>query len=195
MVETSDQIERHIQRTRDELNENVNELEVRVKTALDWRAQMEQRPGTLLALAFGGGLLVSALIPSSRASQRSSGSGWTSSSNGNSRRNKSWDAVKGALVGIATTRLTEFVETLIPGFQQELTKAQHAAGVGRRRLAQGSSGPRGVVRWNQGTQGGTMKMRILSSTALALGVLCLFRGRTTCAGSHCSGTRDLVHVR
>ena len=127
MVATSDQIERHIQRTRDELNENVNELEVRVKTAFDWRAQMEKQPGTLLALAFGGGILLSALLPSSRASQRSSGSGWTSSSN--SKRDSSWDAVKGALVGIATTRLTEFVEALIPGFQHELTKARHARAV------------------------------------------------------------------
>ena len=123
MVEASDQIERHIQRTRDALSDNVNELEVRVKTALDLHAQMEKHPGTLLALAFGGGILLSGLLHSRRASQRSSGSGWTPTST--SRPNRSWDAVKGALVGIATTRLTEFVEQLIPGFRHELTKAQH----------------------------------------------------------------------
>jgi hypothetical protein len=128
MVETSDQIERHIQRTRDELSENVNELEVRVKTVLDWRAQVEERPGTMLALAFGGGVLLSALIPSGRF-KRSFGNGWTAQqTNGNGKRSMPWEALKGALVGIATARLTEFVEDFIPGFQHELSKAQQELG-------------------------------------------------------------------
>src|ERR1700730_14469958 len=63
MGETTGQIERHIQETRDELGENFNELQQKVKTAMDWRAQFEQRPGTLLAVAFGGGVLLSALLP------------------------------------------------------------------------------------------------------------------------------------
>jgi len=125
MVETSDQIERHIQRTREELSENVNELEVRVKTVLDWRAQVEEHPGTMLAVAFGGGALLSALLPSGRWSKPSFGNGWTAQqTNGNGKRSMPWEALKGALVGIATARLTEFVEDLIPGFQRELSKAR-----------------------------------------------------------------------
>lgn len=124
MVETSDQIERRIQRTREELSENVNELEVRVKTVLDWRAQVEQHPGTMLAVAFGGGVLLSALLPSGRVSKRSSEGGWPAATNGNGKRSMSWDVLKGALVGIATARLVEFVEELIPGFKQELDKAR-----------------------------------------------------------------------
>lgn len=124
MVETSDQIERHIQRTRDELSDNVNELEVRVKTVLDWRAQVEAHPGTMMALAFGGGVLLSALLPSAGLPRRSSEGSWTRSTNGNGKRSMPWEALKGAVVGIATARLTEFVEELIPGFQQELNKAQ-----------------------------------------------------------------------
>jgi len=126
MVETADQIERHIQRTRDELSENVNELEIRVKTVLDWRTQVEERPGTMLALAFGGGVLLSALMPSGRFSKRSFGNGWTAQqTNGNgSKRSMPWEALKGALVAIATARLTEFVEEFIPGFQHELSKAR-----------------------------------------------------------------------
>ena len=53
MGETSDQIERHIQETRNDLGDNFSELEDKVKTAVDWRAQFEERPGTMLALAFG----------------------------------------------------------------------------------------------------------------------------------------------
>jgi hypothetical protein len=49
MDETSDQIERHIQETRNDLDDNLNELGDRVKKAVDWRAQFEERPGTMLA--------------------------------------------------------------------------------------------------------------------------------------------------
>ena len=55
MDETSDQIERHIQETRNDLDDNLNELGDRVKKAVDWRAQFEERPGTMLSLAFAGG--------------------------------------------------------------------------------------------------------------------------------------------
>ena len=41
MGETSDQIERHIQETRNDLGDNFGELEDKVKTAVDWRAQFD----------------------------------------------------------------------------------------------------------------------------------------------------------
>lgn len=63
MGERSDQIERDIASTRSELSDNFNELERKVKSAVDWRNQFEERPGTMLALAFGGGMLLSAILP------------------------------------------------------------------------------------------------------------------------------------
>ena len=69
MGERTDQIEHQINRTRGELNENFSELEQKVKSAFDWRTQFEERPMTLLAIAFGGGLLASAILPS-RGSRR-----------------------------------------------------------------------------------------------------------------------------
>ena len=72
MGETSDQIERHIQKTRNDLGANFSALEEKVKTAVDWRAQFEERPVTMMALAFGGGVLLSALLPSVRSSRRRS---------------------------------------------------------------------------------------------------------------------------
>jgi hypothetical protein len=65
MGETSDQIERHIQETRNDLSNNFNELEEKVKTVVDWRAQFEERPGMMLGLAFGE-VSCSALLPSLR---------------------------------------------------------------------------------------------------------------------------------
>src|ERR1041385_6464702 len=63
MGERSDQIELEIREKRDELSGNFNELEQKVKTAMDWREQFRQHPGTMLAVAFGGGALLAALLP------------------------------------------------------------------------------------------------------------------------------------
>jgi hypothetical protein len=141
MGETSDQIERHIQETRNDLGDNLTELEAKVKTAVDWRAQFEERPGTMMALAFGGGVLISALLPTVRPSRRRSSEGRgnapvdrdaaghsiksrTASDDKASQSLENWDALKGALVGVATSKLSGFIEDLLPGFKQEFTKAQ-----------------------------------------------------------------------
>lgn len=63
MGERTDQIEQQINRTREDLGENFNELEQKVKSAFDWRTQFEERPMTMLAIAFGGGVIASALLP------------------------------------------------------------------------------------------------------------------------------------
>lgn len=141
MGETSDQIERHIQETRNNLGDNFNELEEKVKTAVDWRAQFEERPGTMLAVAFGGGVLLSALLPSLRSTRRRTSEArrnappdrdaagdfsttYTPSEDKVSQTWENWDALKGALVGVATSKLSAFVEEFIPGFKQEFTKAK-----------------------------------------------------------------------
>jgi hypothetical protein len=139
MGETSDQIERHIQETRNDLSDNFSELEVRVKTAIDWRAQFEDRPMTMVALAFGGGVLLSALLPSLGARRRRSSAARRDAFGDGSdlflksgpvydekanQTLETWDAVKGALVGVATRKLSGVIEELLPGFKQEFTKAQ-----------------------------------------------------------------------
>ena len=141
MGETSDQIERHIQKTRNDLGANFSELKEKVKTAVDWRAQFEERPVTMMALAFGGGVLLSALLPSVRSSRRRSSEGRenapadrdapghsiksrTAFDDKASQTLENWDALKGALVGVATSKLSGFIEDLLPGFKQEFTKAQ-----------------------------------------------------------------------
>ncbi len=143
MGETSSQIERHIQETRNDLSNNITELEDRVKTAVDWRAQFEERPGTLLAIAFAGGVLLSALLPSRRSSRRGISAGRPEATVDSAvsasalipRAVKpdedavhealaTWGAVKGALIGVATTKLGSFVEDLVPGFREEFTRAR-----------------------------------------------------------------------
>jgi hypothetical protein len=122
------QIERHIQQTRNELSENVNELEGRVKNVVNWRAQVEERPATMMAVAFGTGVLLSALLPPVRLPRgRSSTEGWTASANGGSGSSLPWNALKGALIGVATAKLSSFIEDILPGFEQEFAKAKHSS--------------------------------------------------------------------
>ena len=47
MGERTDQIERQIAQTRSELSDNVGELQDKVKSAVDWRTQFQEHPGTL----------------------------------------------------------------------------------------------------------------------------------------------------
>jgi hypothetical protein len=141
MGERSDQIERHIQETRNDLSDNFNELQERARTAVDWRAQFEERPATMLALAFGGGMLLSALLPSRRSSRRRASDRYPNSfsdrymsdlqfkpryqhSDNASSPLETLDAVKGALVGLATTKLSGFIKNVLPGLTQEFFKAQ-----------------------------------------------------------------------
>ena len=95
MGETSDQIERHIQRTRDDLSDNLSELEVRVKSAFDWRTQFAERPGTMLAVASRGRILSPFLA---RRSAHTALSGVSVPHRyGNARGQGAWDALEVAL--------------------------------------------------------------------------------------------------
>ena len=144
--------ERQIEEKRCELSENFNELEEKVKTAIDWRAQFQERPGTLLALAFGGGVILSALFPSSRSHSRrqsirspyrplqqhaaperessvsSAGSHFKSSTPSAQKRpsqtHGSLEAFSGALMSVAASKATHFLDELLPGFQQEFVRAR-----------------------------------------------------------------------
>ena len=62
MGKTTDQIETDIDRTRDDLKSNLEELENRVKDVTDWRAQFERHTAPMIVAAMLGGALLSALI-------------------------------------------------------------------------------------------------------------------------------------
>lgn len=58
---SSDQIKRDIDRERAYLGKNLEQLDEKLNTALDWRAQVQKNLTTLLAIAFGAGVLLSML--------------------------------------------------------------------------------------------------------------------------------------
>ena len=139
MDETSDQIERHIQETRNDLGDNFNELGDKVKKTVDWRAQVEERPGTMLGLAFAGGVILSALLPSGRRSRTTyagaesprrrnvwSPSGLSSALpvSKQSETRHGVEALADALVGIAVTKASRFIDSWVPGFEREFSSAK-----------------------------------------------------------------------
>lgn len=115
MDKTTDQIESDIERKRHELGANLHELEHKVKQIGDWRHHFHNHPVTLLGAAFGGGVLVATMLGRSRRDT-------STSSAGSPRKQKAldtWDHIKDALIGVAATRVTDFVGELVPGFAEE----------------------------------------------------------------------------
>jgi hypothetical protein len=133
MGERTDQIERQIAETRNELGDNFGELQDKVKSAVDWRTQFQEHPGTLLAVAFGGGVILSAILPSSRSRAKKQDGPHDSAnelvpSNSTNKPNdlrRSIDAFTGALLGVAVDKASGFLDSLLPGFHQEFAKAKN----------------------------------------------------------------------
>jgi hypothetical protein len=144
MGEATNQIEQEIAQKRSELSDNLIELKQRAKAAVDWRSQVEERPGTMLAVAFGGGIILSALFSALRGpakvyAERPSGDGveYDSPISKTSARSpskiattarKNLDALGGALVGMVATRTTSILEGILPGFQREFERAKNSQG-------------------------------------------------------------------
>ena len=138
MGERSDEIEEQISRTREDLRDNLNELEDRVRGALDWRRQFEERPLTMLAAALGGGMLLATLIPGggngrrprayAEASTRSEG---RREAEARARKTEpesdgSLDTLKGAFMTVAASRIGGFLGQLLAGYRAETARAKRA---------------------------------------------------------------------
>jgi hypothetical protein len=70
MSETTSEIESHIRNARRDLSANLEELELKVLSVVDWRKQFKAHPAPFLTVAFGAGLLVSRLMRRQRSKSR-----------------------------------------------------------------------------------------------------------------------------
>jgi hypothetical protein len=61
MGQASDEIKGHIGSTREDLRTNLEELERRVKSAVDWRERFRRNPALGVGLAVGGGFLLASI--------------------------------------------------------------------------------------------------------------------------------------
>jgi hypothetical protein len=130
MGQRTDQIENQIENKREDLKSNLQELETRVKTATDWRHYFAEHTGTMIAAAFGGGVLLATMVGgrSNRASLSQPG--------GSSEPVRPFrtgtkhevlenvDSINSALVGAAATRFKGILGENGPGFKEHLAKAE-----------------------------------------------------------------------
>ena len=133
MGERSSQIEQHIQQERSDCRDNMTELTQKMARSVNWRVQCAERPLTMMGIAFGGGILLSALVGGPCLSRReeeplddpaghsADAPVWRPEVE---RGGGVWDVLKVALTGIAVARLTSVVEDLLPGFRDEYRKAE-----------------------------------------------------------------------
>ncbi len=129
MGQTTDQIENQIEDKREDLKSNLQELESRVKTATDWRHYFAEHTGTMIAAAFGGGVLLAAMVGGrsnraslSRAESSESTRPWTRGTKHEVLENL--DSIKSALVGAAATKFKGILGEVVPGFTEHLAKAE-----------------------------------------------------------------------
>jgi hypothetical protein len=144
MGEATTQIELEIAQKRTELSDNLTELRRRAKAAVDWRSRVEERPGTMFAFAFGGGIVLAALVRALGGSatvyaERPWGNAVNyeglaskisaqSPSKLSTATRKNLDAMAGALVGIVAARTTGILDGILPGFQKEFERAKNSRG-------------------------------------------------------------------
>ena len=67
MGETPDELKYHVEQIRGRLDQNLNQLEYRLKASINWRTQFERHPWAFLGTAFGGALLLALTVAGSRS--------------------------------------------------------------------------------------------------------------------------------
>lgn len=122
MVETPREIEAQIDRTRQRLGSNLKELEHKVDAATDWREQFRARPHVFLGAAFAGGAaLAIALNARSQRPHRDDATMHAFAIDGGSAQAQVlelWHNIKGAIIGVAGTRVLQFLGELLPDFDE-----------------------------------------------------------------------------
>jgi hypothetical protein len=132
MGQTTDQVETDIRHKREDLRSNLQELEHKVKSVIDWKQQFQNHPATMVAAAFGAGALIATLGRgrkggSKRIESSSAGRADGTPSPRVGKKHEvleTWDNVKSALVGVAATQVTGFLGRVVPGFQEQLKETE-----------------------------------------------------------------------
>jgi hypothetical protein len=122
------------------LAENIHELQHKVRNAVDWRVQVNERPWTMVGLAFGTGLLTSVLISKARRGRGRSyrwqrPERWTKGESAMARsgyRNRereektseTWENIKSAVGTMALTAAKDFVRQILPAFRERYRENQ-----------------------------------------------------------------------
>jgi hypothetical protein len=124
---TSDQIESHIRNKREDLRSNLEELEGRLKSVVDWREQFRRNPALGLGLAAGAGFLLATVT--SRPRRRATGDRTEPGLiERRSHLRHFLEGVQSTLTGIVAARVTDLLtERLLGRTNEPLREADHSA--------------------------------------------------------------------
>ena len=119
MAQGSDQIKEHIDRERQRLDSNIREIEDRVRRSTDWHTAFEKNPWVLLGAAAAGGLILSRLIPGSKSPEWEAPPAAAAIPSRHVHQiSETVDNIVGALIGLGTSKIKEFVGDAVPGFAE-----------------------------------------------------------------------------
>ena len=126
MAEASDQIKQHIDFERQRFGSNIREIESRIKRSTDWRTAFEKNPWMLMGAAAAAGLIISGLIGRGAASapQEPAAGHSVAPSRHMQQISGTIDNIVGALIGLGTTKVKEFVSGAVPGFAEHYEKLE-----------------------------------------------------------------------
>jgi hypothetical protein len=121
---TLDQIEAHLDRTRQQLGSNLRELEGKVAAATDVRAQFHARPYLMLGAACAGGLLLAALLrprhgPHSAPPPAAARRGLDA----RGQLTELWDDIATAMFGVVSATVKDYIGVRVPGFNEHVSRA------------------------------------------------------------------------
>ena len=141
MGEITNEIEREIRDSREDLGRNLNELEDKARELTDWRSHYRNHSGAFLGAAFAAGALAAiATVPASSARPRihaladedlshdpyptrqHSRPGTRNATFARVARevNETWSQIADALLRTASVRALQFVSELVPGVRDQL---------------------------------------------------------------------------
>jgi len=127
----------HIEAEEESLKDNFEEIQDRVKDALNWRVWYRNNTALALGGIAAGGLVLSLLIPKSSSIESKFVNAGESddAETGPSRREslrseipsrmrQVLDNTANAVLGVATDKLRDFMSSAIPGFREHYSSAQ-----------------------------------------------------------------------
>lgn len=133
MDETANQIEAHIDRTRERLGSNLRELENKVEAATDWREHFRERPHVFLGAALIGGMVLASALRSKSAGRPLSVAGVNPAVGGHgsaqAQARELLNNVRGALISVATAKIRDYIGEMVPGFDEHYRRVEQRAAV------------------------------------------------------------------
>ena len=131
MDETANEIEARIDRTRERLGSNLKELEDKVDAATDWREHFRERPHLFVGAAFVGGAILATALRAKSPRRGADDPGIRRYADGGSsvqaQARELWNNVRGALIGVASARIKEYLGELVPEFDEHYRRAEQRA--------------------------------------------------------------------